>query len=71
MICDKLDGDLQRLSIRRRCCYTRYADDITFSTSNEKFPKALAYFQHTGENDVILIGRKLQVQVEHFGKVEQ
>lgn len=67
MICDKLDGDLQRLSIRRRCCYTRYADDITFSTSNEKFPKALAYFQHTGENDVILIGDELENIIKNNG----
>jgi len=34
MICTKLDRDLQQLAQACRCHYTRYADDITFSTNN-------------------------------------
>jgi len=34
MVCTKLDRDLQKLAQSCRCHYTRYADDITFSTNN-------------------------------------
>lgn len=44
MICVQLDGQLQRLAKRSRCIYTRYADDITFSTSTRRFPPSLAFF---------------------------
>lgn len=44
MICRKLDAQLQRLAARHKCFYTRYADDITFSTSLTKFPLALASY---------------------------
>ena len=37
MICAKLDNELQMLAIKNRCFYTRYADDITFSTTEKKF----------------------------------
>jgi RNA-directed DNA polymerase len=42
MICVKIDSQLQRLSASHRCTYTRYADDMTFSTSRRFFPTALA-----------------------------
>jgi RNA-directed DNA polymerase len=42
MICAKLDSQLQRLAQRNRCTYTRYADDLAFSTSMPSFPEALA-----------------------------
>ena len=42
MICSKLDSQLQRLAKKHKCTYTRYADDITFSTSLKFFPPALA-----------------------------
>lgn len=42
MICAKLDSELQALARNQRCTYTRYADDITFSTSLKVFPAALA-----------------------------
>lgn len=37
MICSRMDSELQRLARRRRCIYSRYADDITFSTSEKNF----------------------------------
>lgn len=41
-ICAKMDRQLLRLAERHRCFYTRYADDLTFSTSLNKFPPNLA-----------------------------
>ena len=41
MICAKLDSNLQKLAQKCKCTYTRYADDITFSTSLSKFPSSL------------------------------
>lgn len=38
MICGKLDADLQKLAQRYNCLYSRYADDITFSTHAKSFP---------------------------------
>lgn len=37
-----LDMRLVKLAARNRCSYTRYADDITFSTNQRQFPPALA-----------------------------
>jgi len=33
MICAKMDSQLRRMAQRYRCTYTRYGDDITFSTN--------------------------------------
>jgi RNA-directed DNA polymerase len=42
MICAKMDSELQDLAWRNRCFYTRYADDLTFSTTLAKFPVQIA-----------------------------
>src|SRR5215204_5335078 len=42
MICAKMDSELQDLAWTCRCYYTRYADDITFSTTMPKFPIQIA-----------------------------
>ena len=39
MICAKMDSQLQQLSASHRCTYTRYADDMTFSTSRRSSPQ--------------------------------
>jgi RNA-directed DNA polymerase len=38
-ICATLDRDLLELARKCRCNYSRYADDLTFSTSMPEFPK--------------------------------
>lgn len=43
MICRPLDNQLMRLSKNNRMTYTRYVDDITFSTRNAEFPKGIVY----------------------------
>ncbi|MFN0318583.1 MAG: reverse transcriptase domain-containing protein [Burkholderiales bacterium] len=59
MICAKMDGQLQRLAQKLRCTYTRYVDDITFSTSVPRFPVGLAKIasEMTGQ---IIIGDELE-----------
>jgi RNA-directed DNA polymerase len=52
MLCAKMDAQLQRLAQKHRCYYTRYADDITFSTSLRVFPYALAGITPTGKIEV-------------------
>jgi RNA-directed DNA polymerase len=52
MICAKMDSQLQRLAKKHRCTYTRYADDITFSTSLSTFPSALAQTNSLGQLEV-------------------
>ena len=42
MICSKLDNELNRMAQKYQCIYTRYADDITFSTDEDLFPEAIA-----------------------------
>lgn len=42
MVCGPLDTTLQQLAKRFRCTYSRYADDITFSTTQRVFPLHLA-----------------------------
>jgi RNA-directed DNA polymerase len=40
-ICRKLDNLLLSYCIQNRCTYTRYADDITISTSQKKIPETI------------------------------
>ena len=42
MICYTMDKQLNYIAKRNNCKYTRYADDITFSTDAETFPKEIA-----------------------------
>jgi RNA-directed DNA polymerase len=50
MLCAKMDSQLLRLAEKYRCIYTRYADDITLSTSMPQFPPALARIsERTGQ----------------------
>jgi RNA-directed DNA polymerase len=41
-ICRRMDAELARLARTERCYYTRYADDICFSTTRKVFPGSLA-----------------------------
>ncbi len=42
MICAKMDSELQDLAWGCRCFYTRYADDLTLSTTLYEFPVSIA-----------------------------
>ena len=46
LLASNLDIALNRLARRERCTYTRYADDITFSSNKKNFPTAIAAPHH-------------------------
>lgn len=52
MICSKLDSALQGLAKKYRCTYTRYADDITFSTNAHRLPKSIVGINDEGNLEV-------------------
>lgn len=50
MIAGVLDVHLSRLAKVHGCIYTRYADDITFSTNKQDFPVDVAYRDNANEH---------------------
>ena len=56
MICAPLDNALMRLAKKTNCVYTRYADDITFSTYKPEFDKSIVYI----ENGIVFMGDDLK-----------
>ncbi|SFN74676.1 RNA-directed DNA polymerase [Bradyrhizobium sp. Rc3b] len=58
-----LDMRLVRLAGRNKCSYTRYADDITFSTNQKEFPEALAVAVAEGWS----LGDELRSRIEDAG----
>lgn len=63
MICTMLDLQLQKLAKIERCIYTRYADDITFSTNVKHFPKKIGYL----DNEAIIVGDELKKIIKDNG----
>ncbi|UYH55556.1 retron Ec67 family RNA-directed DNA polymerase/endonuclease [Qipengyuania sp. SS22] len=61
-----LDMRLVKLAEKYGCTYTRYADDITFSTNKKTFPKQIAKSRICDENDW-RIGRDLKKAIESCG----
>jgi RNA-directed DNA polymerase len=55
MICYGMDLEFQRLAQKYSLVYTRYADDITFSTTFEKFPEDIA----KGKLSIVEIGEPI------------
>lgn len=66
MICSSMDGKLTGLARRHEVIYSRYADDLTFSTTRSEFPKELAY---TNEGGKVVLGRALLSVIEKSGFV--
>jgi RNA-directed DNA polymerase len=63
LVCRALDRDLAQLARDERCYFTRYADDLTFSTMRREFPVGLADIDKSG---ALVAGKTLRdVIAEH------
>jgi RNA-directed DNA polymerase len=60
MICASMDSQIRRLAVKHKCVYTRYADDLTFSTSLRQFPSSLAIIEDSKDGRAISIGEELK-----------
>lgn len=67
MICGKMDSQLQRLAKDCKATYTRYADDITFSTTLKDFPADLAYIVNKDESEKVFLGDRLSTIITENG----
>jgi RNA-directed DNA polymerase len=56
IICSSMDREIAKLAASERCYFTRYADDLTFSTDRTGFPANLAYTEGT---KAVKAGREL------------
>lgn len=59
-----LDIRLVKLAKKNKCTYSRYADDLTFSTNNKNFPIEIA--ANVKEHEWV-IGDKLRTQIDKVG----
>ncbi|MGA7157841.1 MAG: retron Ec67 family RNA-directed DNA polymerase/endonuclease [Acidobacteriaceae bacterium] len=66
LIAHVLDMHIVRLAIQTGCTYTRYADDLTFSTNKGEFPLEIAYKSETQPAKWVP-GKKLQELIKHSG----
>lgn len=66
MICFQLDKEIQLLAKQNSCTYTRYADDLTISTTKKSFPKGIAFI---GDSEVILAERLLKIIEDNGFKI--
>lgn len=66
LVAHVLDMHIVGLASKAGCTYTRYADDLTFSTNQKEFPKDIAY-QMDNDPSIWLPGNKLQEIIKHSG----
>lgn len=67
MLCSRLDSHLGKLASYYRCSYTRYADDLTFSTDQTIFPSELAKTKYSDGKEQCVHGGKLSAVIEKNG----
>lgn len=61
-----LDIRLARLASKEGCTYTRYADDLTFSTNKKIFPKSIAMLSDAEEH-IWSTGKQLEKEIKKTG----
>lgn len=64
IVCHQLDNRLLDFAKEHRLVYTRYADDITFSTNQKEIPAALGHLDDTGH---FSIGESIRTLIEKCG----
>jgi len=69
MICARMDGELARLARSHGAFYTRYADDITFSTNREILPAVFGQVIDSARGVVDLSGCQLEKIISSNGFV--
>jgi S1-C subfamily serine protease len=67
MICGRMDSQLKAFANQNGCFYTRYADDITFSTRQRIFPTELATLGETEEQRTVVPSSGLTDLIEKNG----
>ena len=67
IVAAKLDTDLAELCGSLGCWYTRYADDITISTSRDELPPVLAKYPNARGTSQVVIGDRLLNVIENEG----
>lgn len=70
MVCRRLDGQLQMFASKRKCVYTRYADDITISTNQKQFSGSIVKEVLSEEKNVLELGEELVSIIRTDNKFE-
>jgi len=67
MICARLDSEMMKIAKEHKCIYTRYADDITISTSLRHFPPEVAAVKSDVAGEKVQVGYAIQKAIEDNG----
>lgn len=68
LVANHLDIRLSRVATKNRCTYTRYADDITFSTNKSEFPKGIAIDRNDYSScEDWQLSKKIRTEVKRSG----
>lgn len=70
MICSSMDKSLYILAKKNNCRYTRYSDDITFSTKNDAFKDTIVSTEYTDEGFNIFLGDSLVKIIEKENRLK-
>lgn len=67
ILCSGIDATLAEVAKNHGCFFTRYADDLTFSTNRRNFPRALAELEVDDGHTVTIPGKELVMAIEGQG----